>query len=199
MADFDARIRDLLRDHELPQDEWAVERIRGDVEIALSAAKETAVAALRKGEAEALLNAAKTVLRMSARHHLATPEELASVRVLAIQAQVRLLPTPVRGGADQVSKPDRNAWLGICAVNFHDAWRELTSKDAGMYFDYRASPALAFVTACAQLVTENVNVHTVLRHFQRSIAHTAAEEMNDEEYASFLRSRTYRILAGRDL
>jgi hypothetical protein len=176
MDDLNRRITAVLAKAELPQEAWAVERIREDVKIALDCAHDVAALALPLKEALAVSVAAKALLRLARDYKLESDGNLAVVRRLGTQANFRL----ARGG-----KPVARAWLGPCVENFRGTWEALTDRPSGMYYADDASPALVFVTDCSALVDPSVNPSAVKRAYDEF---RQTRTMTDEEYAEFWQS-----------
>jgi hypothetical protein len=185
--ELDAKIAAVLARLDLPTDATAVERVREDVDIALEAARETAALKLPRGEAVDFVNAAKLMIRIARDHGLATEDQLLAIRRMGKQANVRLAVT---------DKPIRRHWLGPCAANFKGAWEAITTKPSGLHYRDDPSPALAFVTACCQIIDADVNASAVLRAYRDFQSVT---NMTAEEYAEFCQSNVWQELTRSDL
>lgn len=139
MDELDAEIAAILEQFGLPSDDWAIERVREDVEIAQEAVRNTAALKLPKQEAIDFVNAAKLMLRIARKYGLASEEQLRPIRRLGSEANVRLAVT---------DKPIRRQWLGPIAANFRGAWQTMTTAASGLHHGDEPSPTLEFVTAC---------------------------------------------------
>lgn len=187
MSDLNERIAAILVQFTLPSDQWSIERVREDVEIAQEAARDTAALKLPKQEAIDFVNAAKLMLRTAQAYGLAKDEELRAIRRLGKQANVRLAVT---------ARPISYHWLGSCAANFRGAWEALTANPSGLHYGDEPSPALKFVTACCRIVDESINESAVLRAYR---LHAETKEMTPEEYEEFCQSDLWRELSRSDL
>lgn len=187
MDELDSKIAAILALFELPGDPAAIARVREDVDIALEAGRETAALKLPKATAIDFVNAAKLMLQIAREYGLATEQQLSAIRRLGKQANVRLA---------VADKPIRRHWLGPCAANFRGAWEAITMKPSGLHYGDDPSPALAFVTACCQIVDAEVNASAVLRAYREFLSMT---EMTADEYAQFCQSDLWRKLSRSDL
>jgi hypothetical protein len=187
MDDLDAKIAAILGEFELRGDDWAIKRVREDVEIAQDAARATAALKLPKDAAIDFVNAAKLVIRIAREYGLATEEQLKPIRGMGTQANVRLAVT---------DKPRRRPWLGPCAANFRAAWEAITTKASGLHCRDEPSPTLKFVTACCQIIDPTVKPSAVRRAYHEYLA---VREMTDEEYKAFLQSDLWQELSRSDL
>lgn len=187
MDELDGKIAEILERFGLPTDEWSVERLREDVAIAQDAANDTAALKLPKAKAIDFVNAAKLLLRIAREYGLAEEQDLRVIQRLGKEANVRLALT---------ERPLKRAWLGPCAANFRGAWEALTDKASGIHYGDDPSPTLEFVTACCQLIDDDINASAVLRAYREF---GLLQEMTAEEYEEFCKSNLWRELTRSDL
>jgi hypothetical protein len=185
--ELDSKIATILARFDLPADAAAIERVREDVDIALDAARETAALKLPKDAAIDFVNAVKLIIRIARDYGLASEQQLLEIRRMGKQANVRLALT---------DKPIRRQWLGPCVANFRGAWEAITTKPSGLHYGDDPSPALAFVTACCQIVDPEVNASAALRAYRDFLS---VREMTEAEYAEFCQSDLWRKLSRSDL
>lgn len=170
-----------MSEADLPTHDWAVERLREDVEVAVDAARYGATRALPVDDAKALLGAANSLLRLNREHKLLKPEILDEVHRLKVDAEVRL---------DLGGKPSSRPWLWPCCMNFLAVREALTSGPNGVYYWPEPSPALIFLEACCKLIDETANQGAILlakKEYDSGI-------MSDEQYGAFLQSDIGRKL-----
>lgn len=187
MDEWDEKIAGILGHFELPSGDWAVARVREDVEFTRQCAHDNAALGLLKKDAIKLENAATTILNLSRDYRLEDAANLKAVRRLRREARRRLLVT---------DRPAPRIWLWPCCFNMRETWEALTDRPSGIYFDTAPSPTLSFVTACCQLVDPDINPSAIMR---AKAEYKEPTEMTPEEYEAFLQSDFWRKLSRSDL
>jgi hypothetical protein len=183
MQNLNDRVRNVLRQSQLPTADWAVLRLREDVEIIAevvrAAAEEGPV--LAKRAAESRLKQLRRLEQTAAKHGLGSVVPSRRVELSKLDAEMSLLAPPRRGRKGRF-------WLQAACRRFLETWEELAfdkktgkARSAKVHQRAEPSPALRFVCLCCRIIDPSVS----------SSAITKAARLNKDEPTEEKKAEAY--------